>query len=156
MTDNKKKLILEAYRRAEIRLQSQIDLAVAADGRAVTFGGLAIAAAAILIGLAEDASNRVFYVSAAGALVVSACLAGFSARPVPFGIVGGKFGDLIEDIDADDVYEELLRTLGRFYDEEIDDNAQQMKTNGRVMFAAYLIAVVSPLVGYVASLAARI
>ena len=47
------RLVLEAYRLAEQNLQSQVDIARAADKKSATFCGLVVAALAALVGLSD-------------------------------------------------------------------------------------------------------
>ena len=144
MPNNKEELILEAYRRSEERLAVQQTMALAADQRALTFSGLLFAAAAILAGLTENASDASSLFWTSGILVVSAAFAGWSARPVDFGSAGGRFSSLKKDIEDDVPHLNALQQIGEYNDEHISDNEVLMAKNGRLMRWSYFIAIFSP------------
>ena len=87
-------LIREAIRNGEDYLRTQMQVAIAADQRAVSLGGILAAAASVVLGflftdtdrLTEAASYVCLFLS--GGLGVASGLAFYSARPVSMGSVG--------------------------------------------------------------------
>ncbi|NQY59921.1 hypothetical protein [Cognatishimia sp.] len=145
MSDNKKQLILEAYRRSEARLSAQQQLAIAADQRAVTFAGIIFAAAMVLTGIvanSDDAGSLIFTVIL---LLVSAFCSAWSALPADFGVVGGRYDDMEEDIHSDSNSLKVLEEIGAHNDEHIRDNDIIMNGNGTMMKTSFFFAVIAPL-----------
>ena len=143
MTDNQKKLILEAYRRSEERLRSQKEMAIAADQRAMTFAGFMIAAATVLGGFAFSATIKGPIIFTSALLIVSAFLAVLSASPAQFGTTGGKFTEWKTDVDEDIPFEFVLKQVGGFQDEDIEDNEVVMSGNAKLMNGSIFFAIAS-------------
>lgn len=139
--DNIDKLYQEAYRLSEKRLEAQQASAMAADTRAMAFAGICLAAAAVLGGLAKDASSPVMLLVGAFLLGLGAFLSGYSARPVDFFMPGAKFSDLQEDIDNDEDFHTVITQLGGFADSHSETNHAIMTKNANMFQWALWIAV---------------
>ena len=148
MNDNKKELIREAYRRGERRLESQLALALAADARALSFGGLMVAAAAILGAVAVDATVSAPLFTAALVLVIAAAIAMYSARPNGMYVPGGSLSQIRKEIDNDDDYFVALLEMAEQMEEYESENSAILKRNGRIVFTAYLVALLAVLAGF--------
>jgi hypothetical protein len=91
-----KEVLVEIVREGELQVQAQLQTSLAADSRALTIAGACLAAATTLLGaaaaLSKSSSPDTFLIMVASALglvlLLSAGLAVYSARPVPFGFPG--------------------------------------------------------------------
>ena len=91
----------EIIRQSELRIAVQIQLALAADGRAGLLASLqSTASVALLIASFSDIKGPAAgaAVGAAAALGVAACLSAWAAQPVSFGLPGTKPGDWVDSI----------------------------------------------------------
>lgn len=147
MPDNKEKLILEAYRLSQERLQCQQALALAADARAINFCVAMFAIAALLTGLSDGSSYQWGLLASAGCCIVAGVVSGFSAAPVEFGAPGSRFSAFDEDFEQNTDYLSVIEELGSHNDEAIDGNDEVMSWNRDKMYVAYFLCVFSPLVG---------
>ncbi len=127
---------------SEKRLNSQMGAALAADARAMSFSAIMVAAAAILAGLAEDSSSPLYMLAGAILLLVSAALAGYSARPVSFYMPGAKYSDVLHGINDNTELEAVVDEIGGFNDENSDHNDKVMKRNSSVMRMSFVISLV--------------
>lgn len=143
MTDNKEKLILEAYRLSEARLGSQASLAIAADARAMSFAGLCLAAASILTGLGATTTGFESAFLGATLLVFSSILAWYSARPINFYVVGSKFSDFDGDIAGGVNFSESVAENGAFNDKHIKYNTVVLDNNASMFSTAFLVAILA-------------
>lgn len=143
MDPNREKLILETLRQSEKLLDAQLQIAVAADSRAMTFCGLTIAAASLLVGLADRTSFPLPMYIAALLLFIAAVLAGLSARPVNWHAPGQKAADFDDDIEAARTLIEVAADMCSHNDEYITHNANILRLNGRLLWSAYLAVVAS-------------
>lgn len=152
MSGNREKLILEAYRLSEERLQCQQTLALAADARAVNFGVAMFAIAALLAGLSVDSAYQAALLSTSALVVCAGAVAGYSAKPIEFGAPGARYRSLGEDIRRDRPFEDVIEQLGTFNDEAIDENDEAMKANRELMYCAYVMCLCSPILGVLVNL----
>lgn len=139
--DNLDRLYQEAYRLSEKRLEAQQASAMAADTRAMAFAGICLAAAAVLGGLAKDASSPILLLIGAFLLGVGAFLSGYSARPIDFYMPGAKFSDLQEDIDNNVDFHTVIKQMGGFADDHSEANDKELASNAKIFQWALWIAV---------------
>ncbi len=142
MMDNINRLHQEAYRLSEKRLEVQLTAALSADARAMAFAGICLAAAAVLGGLAKDATSPILLLSGAFLLGVAAFLAGFSARPIDFHMPGAMFSDLEEDIKNNIDFEKVITQLGGFADTHSVQNDEKLTKNSKLFQFALFLAVI--------------
>ncbi|WP_146193122.1 hypothetical protein [Maritimibacter sp. 55A14] len=140
-TLSSEKLLMEAYRLAEQNVQSQVDLALAADQRAASFCGLCIAAIAALVGLTDNQNTEWHTGIAAAMLSISAFLSAFALRPVKFHIRGLPFENFKEDIENKREFSEVIEDLGQIYDNLISENRKRIKRNARCFRCAIYCAI---------------
>ena len=150
--DNLNRLHLEAYRLSEKRLEVQLTAALAADARAMAFAGICLAAAAVLGGLAKDATSPILLLIGAFLLGVAAFLAGFSARPIYFHMPGAKFSDLQEDIRDNVEFEKVIQQLGGFADSHSAQNDTKLNQNSKLFHFALVTAVIGVAVAVIPQL----
>ena len=150
--DNLNRLYLEAYRLSEKRLEVQLTAALAADARAMAFAGICLAAAAVLGGLAKDATSPILLLIGAFLLGVAAFLAGFSARPIDFHMPGAKFSDLEEDIRDNVEFEKVIQQLGGFADSHSVKNDAKLNQNSKLFHFALVTAVIGVAVAVIPQL----
>lgn len=142
MTDNTT-VTAEAYRQVELRLQSQLSAAIAADQRALGFAGMLVTAASILTGLAPGAAWGLGMLIGAGGFALAAAIAWVSARPVSFYMPGALYEDFAEDIAKNAPLGQVQAHLGRYHDQHANANDALMKRNARLVLAAFVLALVS-------------
>ena len=139
------RLVLEAYRLAEQNLQSQVDIALAADQKSATFCGLVVAALAALVGLSDlDNSHWTLSVSTL-LLTASAVASALSLRPVQFFVRGLPFENFNDDIEASRDFLEVVKELSGIYDDCLTANKNKIRSNARL----FRIAVYTALAGIV-------
>ena len=147
---------LEAYRLSERRIEVQTQAALAADQRAMSAAGLALAAAAIMCGLAKDAAFPFGMLAASLLLMGTVGLAGYSARPVDFHMAGSTFGAFARDIaDARPVIDVIVE-MAEFNDEAIEENNKILGKNATLMTWAYVFALLSLVVAVSSQIGAEI
>jgi len=149
MNDNRNELIREACRRAERRLESQLALALAADARALAFGGLMVGAAAILGGIATGVGNPAVLFVSALTLVLAAAIAMYSARPNGVYVPGGSLSQIRKEIGDNADYSDVLLEMAEHMEEYESENSAILKQNGRILVAAYMVALMSVPAGFV-------
>ncbi len=150
MSDNREKLILEAYRRSDERLAAQSSLALAADGRAMSFAGVMIASSTILAGMSLTSQYMVGVLAASACLLVSACAAAWSAMPVKFAVPGNEYIDWQDDLTGDVAYLAAIESILVAQDEHIADNDTTLDWNAKLLKFSFALAVCSPLSGALA------
>lgn len=145
------KLIEEVISQSEKRMQAQLDLAKAADQRALTFAGLLFAGVAVLIALisAERTDNAIKpgLIGVAFGFVVAAALAAWSARPVPWHAVGNEPASYEEDISAGKTFEQTRPETAMNYQKLIRHNEKVLAGNLRFMWASLMVALLTSLAG---------
>lgn len=149
MDDNSKLLILEMQRRAEQRLQAQLEIALASDARALTFCGLCLAAASLLVGLAAGGLEVAFY--AAGiALFFAAALAAAAGRSTKFGAPGQPGRGYDDDLAANRPFHDVVAEVTRHIDAQTEANERQAAANGKLLEYSMWLAVLAPVIGLIA------
>jgi hypothetical protein len=138
-------LILEARRNGEAYLSTQMQLAIAADQRAMTLGSILAAAASIMLGFAfseigGSSGVTVLFLLVSSALALACGLAFYSARPVPIKPLGNEpsawYGDLKDETPIIDALRDDLAVIQR----SIESNLLLMAANGRVLKLAMVIS----------------
>lgn len=133
------RVIEEAYRLAEQNLQSQLDIALAADQRSVSFCGLVIAAVAAIIGLTDN--NNLSWILGLSTLLLtsSAIMSALSFRPASFYVRGLPFENFKSDISDNKNYTEVISELASIYDDLISKNNKTIARNAKFFrFSLYL------------------
>lgn len=146
MDDNHSRVILESLRQSEDMLRSQMTIALAADARSLTFCGLVLAAASLLVGLAGDSGLPVAMYLAGGILYIAAGLAGWTAMPVEWYAPGQKGGDFSEDIEQGKPFDAVALEMVAYTDKQIAKNeAVRRKRNIWLMRSAITAVCAAPL-----------
>ena len=146
-SDNKLDIAREALRLAELHLQGQFSLMIAADQRASTFSGIIIAAVAVLASMRENGSAN--WNDDLGLLVLatSAILAAFSARSVKIYIPGNNFKNMASDIEKDRDILLVFLELGAIFDKASESNRKIISKNSKLFNSAILVAFFGFIVG---------
>lgn len=147
--DNREKLILETLRQTEDLIRSQTEIALAADSRALTFCGILVAAATLMIGLAGGSAMGTGMVWGGITLLFSAALTGLAARPVTWRALGQKGEDFRKDIEDARQFIDVVAEMVMLNDRYIMLNDRVLQKNGRLMWAGYLTAITAPVIGIV-------
>lgn len=133
-------LVREAFRLAEVNLQSEMSIALAADQRALAFCSLLIAAIAIVVGTGGMANFGPSQGFALLFLTLAAIFAAFSARSAKIVVPGMLFEAFERDLSSNRSVEETLTELGSHYNESSVSNRKLIARNARVfngsLFAA--------------------
>jgi len=130
------RVLLEAYRLAEQNLQSQLDIALAADQRAATFCGLVVAALAALVGLSDGGYENWFISASIMFFALSAVLSARAFMPVDFFVRGLPFDNFAEDINNKRNFSEVIGELAGHYDDCLAKNADRIKSNANLFRTA--------------------
>lgn len=146
MDDNRSRVILESLRQSESMMKSQMTIALASDARALTFCGLTLAAASLLVGLA-DTSGFALAMYVAGALMyVAAGVSGWSAMPIDWFAPGQKGGDFRDDITENKPFDAVALEMVAYNDKQIGENeAKRKRLNRRLVLSAFLAVTAAPL-----------
>ncbi|RWR28839.1 hypothetical protein D2T31_12055 [Sinirhodobacter populi] len=147
MDDNREKVILESFRQAELFSQAQMSIALAADGRAMTFCGLCIAAASLLLGLDGSDEIKVGMYAASAVLYAAAAIAGWRGLPVDWYAPGQKGGDFAEDVATGRPYIDVISEMITQSDRHLSQNSQRLAKSGWWLRMSAYLAVSAPLVG---------
>lgn len=134
-------LLKDIAARADQRVAAQMATALAADQRAMTFGGLLAAASAVVGGgaasvlTAPTANLPLGYIALAAALIlgVGSALAIYAARPTIFYLPGTVPSKWQDDIKLPTTTTDRLASLLFDYDERIAKNESLLKRNGRLL-----------------------
>ena len=130
----------EIIRQGELRLQCQLQAAIAADARAGVLASIQAAASAALIvfGAQSDIVGTVEAAaySAAAPLFIGALMSAWSARPVAFFFPGLEPKDWLPAVDTDEPRVACDRAYAEYLDDYLKDNARFMKRNGRWLTAS--------------------
>ncbi len=140
MGSDKECIVKEAYRQSDLSLSSEVSMALAADSRAMAFCGWMVASAALLAGLSKDSPTPALLVGAFF-LLASAGVAGYSARPIEMRAPGTKYSDWTSDIEGDRAYVDALAEMGGHNDKQSTKNKAILRANGRLMWRAYVLAI---------------
>lgn len=141
-------LLQEIVRQAEIRMQAQLQSALAADARAGLLSSLQAAASAGLFVAAAQAdikgsAEAAAYISAS-LLALGALLAACALRPIDFGFVGNKPSNWIDDIIAQETKQTGLAGTAEHLDKYLRLNDQRMSTNARLVSGSLFFLVGAP------------
>jgi hypothetical protein len=149
---NKDQVVREAFRLAELNLQTQFNLMIAADQRATTFSGILIAAVAVVATMYDKDTSHWNDDLSLLLLALAASLSVFAARSVRIFAPGLKFGNFSTDISSSREYLTVLSELGKQFDECAEKNRATIRRNAKLYNISLAIAVV----GFLASLAPSI
>lgn len=143
-------LLQEIVRQAEIRMQAQLQSALAADARAGLLSSLQAAASAALFVAAAQAeiagqAETAAYISAS-LLALGALFAAFALRPVDFGFVGNKPSNWIDDIIAKENKQIGLAGTAEHLDKYLRLNDQRMSENAKLVSTSLLFLIGAPAV----------
>jgi hypothetical protein len=141
MTRNQQRLVCEAYRLSELRLAAEFTASQSADQRAMAFAGIMVAAAAVLAGIIDPASPDGPLVGAAFLFLLSAVLAGTSARPILLYVPGSHYRNFLNDIARDHDFYKSMGEMGEFNDAGSAENTAKMKKNSTLLEISFAIGV---------------
>lgn len=149
--DNRQQLIREMLARADMRLQAQQQLAIAADARAMQFVAACVAGASLIVSIGGDQLASAHYVVAA-VLIISAVFAFWAAKPIEWHAPGMLPSSFDEDIDRDVPISDVLEELSRHLEVSINENKDILAENARSLRLAAVAAIMAPLFGLVSKL----
>lgn len=157
--NNSHSLILEARRNGETYLATQMQLAIAADQRAMTLGSILAAASSVLLGFSVSGDNSngtmiVLFLAISAALAVACALAFYSARPVMIKPPGNTPAGWYDDMEDDTPIEDALRADLAVIQRSIESNSTLMAAHGRILWCAMVVAGAAVLLAPIAALAA--
>ena len=147
MTDNQKELILKSIEQAEKMLDAQMAVALAGDARAMTFCGLCIAGASLLLGVDGEPAIKVGMYTASVVLYVAAAIAGWRGLPVDWFSPGYKPQAFAKDIAANKPMINLMEEMGEQANRYIDANSRALESSSRWLQRSAFLAVSAPLIG---------
>jgi len=130
-------LIREATRNGEERLRVQMQIALAADQRAVSLGGILAAAASVVLGFLLTDANRLDGATSYICLFLSvglcsaSVLAFYSVRPVSMRFAGNKPSNWRDDIESDKPIVDALLEQMSHIDNAIDLNEAVINSNAK-------------------------
>ena len=140
-------LTREAFRLAELNLESENTLMIAADQRATTFCGILVAALAII---ASQYNADVSQWNDDLSLIVigfAAALAAFSARSQKIFSTGLSFKSFDEDFANETRFESVLADLGHHYDDCSAKNREVLARNAKVFNASLFASMIGFAIG---------
>lgn len=152
MTDNQEKLIRESIVQAEKLLDAQMAVALAADSRAMTFCGLCIAGASLLLGVEGEPDIKVGMYVASVVLYVAAAVSGWRGLPVDWYATGYKPQAFASDIASDKPLPILLQEMGEQANRYIDVNSRVLEDSSKWLRRSAYLAVTAPLLGAIAQI----
>ena len=119
LSENQKRLLLEAYRLSELSLGVQAQFAVASDQRSLVLSGVSVALAGLVAGLAGSGSEHFWSLGSASMFFLSAFFAVVAALPQKMITQGSKYGRLRKLIDKDSDFDSVIAGLAEENDEAI-------------------------------------
>lgn len=145
-------------RQGEVFLQTQLQMALAADQRAVTMAAILIAASMASFGFAAEQMGGefphlrfAFSLALQGvALFGAGALCVMAAWPMTFAVAGADPRNWWSDDVTDQSYEECLWRESINYSQRIARNNAAMKRNNKLLRAGLVEAIAAPLVGLAA------
>ncbi len=148
-------LLREVVESAELRLQSQLTAALAADQRALVLAGflsavivaLASGAAALLLAHPRQDFLAVTALICATGFLIALALTVYAARPVAWNYPGTRPGAWKRDIASKKDEATRLADLAEDLHRKTGENKDIMGKNGRLVLAALCIVAVSLLIG---------
>jgi hypothetical protein len=160
MVDWKKvdaELVREILREAELKLQAQLSLAIAADQRSSVMASFfSVAAAAIAAGLitlaSAEHSSDTGPIYAGGAisillLIIGAALCIWAARPADFSVPGSEPDKWYDEVKLKRDLKVRLGEQAENCQEMIEENDKVLSTNARFFAAGAATGITSPLAG---------
>ncbi len=146
--------VKEIIRQGELRLQAQLQSALAADARAGVLASIqaAVVAALVVFGGSDEvrgAEEAAAYTAAAFTFV-GAVLAGVAARPIAFDFPGLAPLDWAHAIQTGEAEDSANRAYAEYLDEYLRANDSRMKVNGWLTRAALAAMVLAPAAAVVA------
>ena len=139
-TASQAQIIRLAFELSQAKLAAQASAALGADARAMSFCGACLAAAALLMGLANGSGFPVSMYVAGFFMIIAAAVSGYSARPVPFYFPGNNYNNLEDDIKGTDTHESVLAVLGGFADQHIQKNSEILAKNSAIALVPQFLA----------------
>lgn len=147
----------EIVRLAELRLEAQLKLGIAADQRAMTMASILAAVDAALIGAA------VLLVRDGGVIgwPLTLLIAGFavavglllwSTMPCSWEVPGSEPGRWVGDIQSGDTLHDGRAAMADYYDDMLNDNHRQLIANANFMRAAFVVLILTLIVSALAAL----
>jgi cell division septal protein FtsQ len=144
-------VLQEILRESEARLHAQLQAAIAADQRAMTFLGFLLTlvvfflTAALATTTTTTPNVAIMNLAATGAIGTGAAsiLAFLATRPVNFDFVGNDPEQWIEDISANIELHAAIAAQVAFYNEMLLANRKTMKRSARLLTAASFLALVT-------------
>lgn len=155
MADKSSEVIREALRHAEMKQVAQLQIALAADTRAMTLCVACAGIGGVLIGLlgnVKTGPNVEPIVMTALSFFSASALAAWSARPIGFAAPGQDFADFESDIADNRSLDQVLIELGTHLDECARDNEARARGNAKYLRASMAIAALAPLIGVITAL----
>lgn len=139
----------DIIRQGELRLQAQLQAAIAADARAGLLASIqaATSAALVVFGGSNEVTGdaeRAAYVAASFALVGS-ILALIALRPITFDFAGLRPRDWLPAIETNEPELSAKRYYAGYLDEYLCANDGRMRVNGRLAFASICSLIIAPL-----------
>ena len=148
-------VIVEIVRQAEERMRMQVQMALAADARAVWIATLQGAGSiALLVAAMEklSAGSRAVVVLAAGCLAVATFCAAVAAFPIAFGMIGTLPSDWVDAVQDREPLSQSLAGYAVWLDKYLKFNAKQMANNNNWLRCSIVISVLAPVVAFAAAL----
>ena len=145
-------LVERVLSQGEARLNAQLQIALAADSRAMTSASIFVGVASALVGYAgfvfsTTTPNLPLGIAAligGAAMMVSAILCAFAARPTEFRLVGANPDNWWQDDVTNKPYSECIWRESQNYSTRIRENVSTLGTNAARVNLAMMIAVCTP------------
>lgn len=126
--------VKEIIRQAELRLQAQLQAAIAADSRSNALAAIQAAAAAALVVYAGasdvKATPELAALVAAAFFSAGAMFAAWAARPIPFDFAGLNPSDWAQAIQTREPVDSARRAYANYLDDYLQANSTRMAANG--------------------------
>lgn len=145
MDANRDAVIRESLRQSEEILKSQMAIAIASDTRALTFCGITLTAASLLVGLADEAAVEVAMYVASAMMFAAGALAAWTAMPVAWYAPGQPGRCFDEDIEADKPMNAVIGEMVAYNDKHFDINERVRDRQSRwLRISASLAGLAAP------------
>jgi hypothetical protein len=153
--DERERVAATILRQGELRLDAQLQLAIASDQRATTLAGIYAAVATALLGWSGwltttpdgSAALAAAFSTTAVLLLVAASLCIYVARPMGIATVGAKPETWTDNGALDRSPEEAFLKEAKNYDEYISDNRLKFDKNSQKLNWALGLSVFAPVAG---------
>ena len=161
--ESREKLGETVLRQGELRLQAQLQVALAADQRAVLLTTIFAGASTAVLGFAAAwfGSTPVMMELGFGALITglaffgAAWICGHAARPQPFGLVGAQPDKWWNDGVLTRPLSQCIRKESDNYQKRITHNRVALNRNATTLSRGLRLAFVSPIFGFLTWAAAQ-